>query len=1198
MKWTKEQEQVITLRNRNILVSAAAGSGKTAVLVERIIQRILDKEHPVDIDRMLIVTFTAAAASEMRERIGAAIEAALEKDPENTHLQKQTTLLHHAQITTIHSFCLNLIRNYFHRIDLEPNFRIAEEGELNLLREDVIAEVLNQNYEEKTEEFLQFVECFATGKKDDALRELIFKLYHLSMSAPWPKEWLHGLTKAYQFKDMEELEHKDWMQALVTYLRQICMDLTGLAEQNLKLASDDDGPLYLKETAERDQLRIEHLKDAAGYHQMAEVLEHFAFDRLPVNRKYEGSIEKLECFKEQRDTIKSTVKKLKEDFFFDTEEEILNRLAQMAPVVTELVRLTEEFTDAFDAKKREKNILDFSDLEHFALKILLNEDTKEPTEAAFECKKLYEEVMIDEYQDSNLVQESLLSAVSKEDIGEYNRFMVGDVKQSIYRFRLARPELFMEKYDAYTSEGSNCQKIELHKNFRSRKEVLDITNHMFEKLMKRDLGNVEYDDAAALYLGAEYPQSDAMKPEILVADSKEELLEEAELTDPVALEAELVADRIKRLMREQQVTDKKTGMLRDIRYSDIVILLRSFGKYADTFMEVFEQKGIPAHATSRTGYFQTLEIQTILSLLKILDNPRQDIPLAAVLRSPIGGFSDEELARLKAAGGERSFHASVLEADQTQLEETLYQKLERFLQKLSGYRSLVTELPIHELLYYILEDSGYAGYVSAMPGGERRKANVEMLLEKAVAYEKTSYRGLFHFIRYMDRLQKYEVDYGEADVVNESADAIKLMTIHKSKGLEFPVVFVSATAKNFNKTDVRSRLVIHPDLGAGVDFIDPKQRVYGATLYKKAVAKQMELENLGEELRVLYVALTRAKEKLIITGVKKDVRACIEKLEMRYQSKDKIAFLERAGARSFLDWILTAAAASGESSLIEIWDVQKLVEEETKEQLDKAAGLGELLYRVSDVDEEADAYVTKQLSYQYPYQIETNRKVKYSVSELKHRAMEAVFEEEELNSVPLKKTESLEFTPYIPRFAGGEDTTVNQGALRGSAMHRALECLDVKTLAGSDDLEQQLEKEIIKITEKGRLTEEMRQLLRRKKLVQFYQSPLAMRMKAAAEREELFTERPFVMGQSADEIEHDGSDTMVLVQGIIDAFFIEDDEIVLLDYKTDVINSAEELKNRYQKQLDLYQCALEANLGKKVKEKLLYSFYLDAVVEV
>ncbi len=432
-----------------------------------------------------------------------------------------------------------------------------------------------------------------------------------------------------------------------------------------------------------------------------------------------------------------------------------------------------------------------------------------------------------------------------------------------------------------------------------------------------------------------------------------------------------------------------------------------------------------------------------------------------------------------------------------------------------------------------------------MPGGERRKANVEMLLEKAVAYEKTSYRGLFHFIRYMDRLQKYEVDYGEADVVNESADAIKLMTIHKSKGLEFPVVFVSATAKNFNKTDVRSHLVIHPDLGAGVDFIDPKQRVYGATLYKKAVAKQMELENLGEELRVLYVALTRAKEKLIITGVKKDVRACIEKLEMRYQSKDKIAFLERAGARAFLDWILTAAAASGESSLIEIWDVQKLVEEETKEQLDKAAGLGELLYRVSDVDEEADAYVTKQLSYQYPYQIETNRKVKYSVSELKHRAMEAVFEEEELKSVPFKKTESLEFTPYIPRFAGGEDTTVNQGALRGSAMHRALECLDVKTLAGSDDLEQQLEKEIIKITEKGRLTEEMRQLLHKKKLVQFYQSPLAMRMKAAAEREELFTERPFVMGQSADEIEHDGSDTMVLVQGIIDAFFIEDDEIVL-----------------------------------------------------
>lgn len=1206
MEWTEEQAQVISLRNRNILVSAAAGSGKTAVLVERIIRRILDKNHPVDIDRMLIVTFTAAAASEMRERIGAAIEAVLEKEPENSHLQKQATLVHHAQITTIHSFCLNLIRNYFHRIDLEPNFRIAEEGELNLLREDVMAEVLNQNYEEKDASFLQFVECFATGKRDDGLKDLILKLYQFAMSNPWPREWLGEVSGNYEFTDFEDLEQKPWMQALVLYIHQICESLMKLAKENLALASEDDGPLHVREVADRDSIRISHLCEAKDYRSMAEALSDISFDRLPAKRNYEGSIEKLECFKEQRDSIKNTVKKLKEDFFFAEEEEITGRLRKMAPVVSELVRLTEEFIDAYDDKKREKNILDFSDLEHFALKILLDEDTKAPTEVAMECKKLYEEVMIDEYQDSNLVQECLLSAVSKEDTGEYNRFMVGDVKQSIYRFRLARPELFMEKYHTYTTEESNHQKIELHKNFRSRKEVVDAANHIFYQIMKKDLGNVEYDEAAALYPGAAYPECPGMEAEILVADTSDELLEDADLRNPVQLEAELVAARIRKLMRNQQVTDKKTGTLRDMKYSDIVILLRSFGGYADIFMEVFEQKGIPIHATSKTGYFKTLEIQTILSLLKILDNPRQDIPLAAVLRSPIGGFSDEELAMLKAAGEKRAFHCCVLEPDESLLNTEVFSKINQFLEKLSEYRGLVNKLPIHELLYVILENTGYARYVSAMPGGERRKANIEMLLEKAVAYEKTSYRGLFHFIRYMDRLQKYEVDYGEAEIINENANAVRLMTIHKSKGLEFPVVFVSGTAKKFNKMDIRSRLVIHPDMGVGVDFIDPEKRVHGATLYKKAVAKQMEIESLGEELRVLYVALTRAKEKLIITGVGKNMAQRLEKLELRYKKGGKLSFLERAGANSFLDWILPAAIAGGDGHRIQLWGVKDLITEEAESQLEEAEGLSELLNQISCIDEAADAYVKEQLSYQYPYSIETNRKVKYSVSELKHRAMEAVFEEEEILNISVneivaddteKPEEFLDFTSYIPRFAGG-GTEVNQGALRGSAMHRAVECLPVEQLAGNEHLENALEEQLQKITKEGRLTEEMRNLLREEKLKRFYRSPLALRLKEAAEKQELYVERPFVMGRPADEIEGDGSDTMVLVQGIIDAFFIEDGEIVLLDYKTDMVKAPEVLIRRYQKQLELYQQALEANLGKKVKEKLLYSFYLDRTIIV
>lgn len=1200
MEWTKEQMQVITLRDKNILVSAAAGSGKTAVLVERIIGRILDANHPVDIDRMLIVTFTSAAAAEMRERIGGAIEAALEKDPSNSYLMKQSTLSHHAQITTIHSFCLNLIRNYFHWVDLEPNFRMAEEGELNLLKEDVMAEVLNRNYEEASDAFLQFAECFATGKNDDRLGEVILKLYDFAMSYPWPKEWLSETKEAYRFADFSDLEKKPWMQVLTDYLKKTCADLLQMAEENIATASEADGPLYLRDVAMRDAEGLLRLAGADGYKGMAEAVMAVRFDRLPSKRGYEGSLEKLDLVKERREEIKEAVKKIKADFFFAGEDEIMERLSRMAPVAEELARLAAEFMDCYDKKKREKNILDFDDLEHFALKILIDEETKHPTEIAMQCRKLYEEVMVDEYQDSNFVQESLMQAVSREDAGVYNRFMVGDVKQSIYRFRLARPELFMDKYETYSSAGekenakTGCQKIELHQNFRSRREVLDFTNRIFYKIMKKDLGNVEYDEAAALYPGANYPESGDMRAELILADSADELWEDAQLTDPVRLEAEIAASRIRKMMREQKVTDLKTGELRDVKYSDIVILLRSFGRYADTFLEVFEQKNIPAHASSKTGYFKAPEIQTVLSFLRILDNPRQDIPLAAVLRCAMFGFSDEELAVIKAQDKGRAFHLCVLEPKEEVLPEALFSKLSDFLQKLSYYRDLTEELPIHELLYRIFDETGYLRYAAAMPGGERRKANLFMLLEKAAAYEKTSYRGLFHFIRYMDKLQKYEVDYGEADVVSENANAVRFMTIHKSKGLEFPIVFLCGTAKKFNRTDARSNMIIHPDLGIALDYMDPKMRARGATLYKKAVAKQMDLESLGEELRVLYVALTRAKEKLIVTGVIKDAGETIEKLSMRLCRKADLPFAMRAGADSFLDWILPAILAGNQPDNVQIWSAADLVAEEAESQLGEAEGLAALLELAQGEDPEADQYIDRQLSYRYDDLAETSRKTKYSVSELKHRAMEAVFEAEELLEEGLMQEEII---PYVPRFAGGEDTA-NQGALRGVAMHRAVECLPVELLAGSQNLENDLSAQIGLLIKEGRLTEEMGRLLSKDGLLRFYRSGLALRMKRAALQNLLRIEQPFVMGRAANEIEGDGSDTMVLVQGIIDAFFIEDGEIVLLDYKTDAVKSGEELARRYQKQMDLYQEALTDNLGKKVKEKLIYSFALNRAVSV
>lgn len=1187
VSWTREQMEVITLREKNLLVSAAAGSGKTAVLVERIIGRILDHERPVDIDRMLIVTFTSAAAAEMRERIGAAVEAALEQDPENSHLMKQATLVHHAQITTIHSFCLYLIRNYFHRVDLEPNFRIAEQGELNLLQEDVMDEVLTAGYEEAREEFLQFVECFASGKKDDGLKDMVLKLYHFAMSFPWPKEWLQEAAGNYRFASFEELEEKEWMKQLMGYLRQVCADLLVLAGDNVRLSLEADGPLYLNETAERDRMRLLPLAEAKDYRSLLDALSGFSFDRLPSKRNYEGNEEKRERLKAQREEIKDTIKRLKADFASVGEEELLARMSAMAGVTEELVRLTGEFMDAYDARKRKENILDFDDLEHFALKILLDETTKQPTEIALQCRKRYEEVMVDEYQDSNLVQESLLLAVSGEELGKFNRFMVGDVKQSIYRFRLARPDLFMEKYDTYTADGETLRKIELHKNFRSRREVIDTANRIFSQVMKKDLGNVAYDDAAALYPGAKYPDCDGMEAELLLADPEDALLEEAGLSDPVRLEAELTAARIREMLRTQRVTDAKTGELRAARYADIVILLRSFGTFADTFLEVFEQKGIPAHATSKTGYFQAQEVAAALSMLRILDNPRQDIPLAAVLRSAMGDFSDEELAVIKAAGGDRPFHCCVLEAEEETLPEELFFKLSAFLQRLNGYRRLAEELSVYELLYRVLKDTGYLAYVTAMPGGERRRANLEMLLEKASAYEKSSYRGLFHFIRYIDKLQKYEVDYGEADVGNENADAVRIMTIHKSKGLEFPIVFVCGTARQFNRMDTKSRMVIHPGLGIGMDYIDPVLRVHGATLCKKAVAKQIELEDQGEEIRVLYVALTRAKEKLVLTGAAKGMRDRVTK-------RKELSFRERAAAKCYLDWILPAMLLSGEEDKIQVWGAKELVEEEAQSRLSDAEGLGELLYWISRPDAEADAYVKEQLSYQYPDAAETSRRTKYSVSELKGRLREAVFEEEEM---PVTDGEPEEEVSYVPRFAGGEGEA-NRGAFYGTAMHRAVACLPVALLANNSNLKSVLDTQIERITKEGRLTEEMRDLLGKKKLAAFYASDLAVRMKEAAERGALYLEQPFVMGRPAGEVEGGSSQTMVLIQGIIDAFFIEDGELVLVDYKTDVIKSEAELITRYESQLSWYQKALEANMGKRVRERILYSFYLDKAIVI
>ncbi len=1251
VSWTTEQQQVIDLRNRNILVSAAAGSGKTAVLVARIIKMITDAENPVDIDRLLIVTFTNAAAAEMRERIGAAIGQALLQEPENEHLQRQLTLIHNAQITTIDSFCLYVIRNHFHEIDLEPNFRIGDEGELKLLREDVLKRVLEKNYEEPSPAFSEFVDGYAAGRSDAKAGELILSLYEFSRSYPWPKEWLLGCADGYAAENDEDLTKAAWMEPLLENVRFILADIKRRMEKALALTQEDDGPQLYEKVIRSDLEKYERLSACTDFFELYREITGITYDRLPSSRGFLGDEEKLARVKELRADAKELLKKLTKQYFFSSPEVLAEQLCKTAPMARELVRLALEFAEAFAEEKKRKNLVDFHDLEHFALNILVDGETKQARRAAEEFRDTFAEIMIDEYQDSNYVQETILRTISTEERGVHNIFMVGDVKQSIYRFRLARPELFMEKYDTYSLEESMTQRVDLHRNFRSREEVLSYANDICERIMARDLGNVAYDEAAALYPGAVYPKpagvAQMFAPELLLADSDDALLEEQETREqadaqsaPAAdgedkkiLEARMVARRMKRLMEEQLVTDKETGELRRVRYSDIVILLRSLSGWADAFAGVLNEAGIPAYTVLATGYFSAVEVQTVLSMLRILDNPRQDIPLAAVLRSPIVGMTDEELARLRLTDKEASFHDCVLQrcallaegaeakehtAEQEQPHEQPFeQKLHRFYTMYQRLRKLVPDTPIHELIEILLKETGYGNYAAAMPAGRRRRANLQMLVEKAIAYENTSYKGLFHFVRYIDELQKYDVDFGEADLTGEQDDVVRIMSIHKSKGLEFPVVFVSGLGKNFNRQDVRSRMVLHPEFGMGLDRMDGKRRVKTPTIAKRAIAKQIDLENLGEELRVLYVALTRAKEKLILTGCRKGAAEQVTRQRQQETLSGPLYYADREGASGYLDWLIPAVCSYGERYDVHVTPVTELLAGEVQRDVELLLTHAELMEEIKNADQERSKQLEERFSFRYPHEEALTQKNKYSVSELKHRAMRERQQLEDEETTPAFLQEEL--VPYLPPFVRKmtqEEEPVNQGALRGTAMHRVMECYDFASgIAPREQIAQMLSN--------GSITEETKALVKLPMIERFLESELGVRMRAAQQAGRLYREKAFVMGFTQKELAEFGfgerkedsetdeaadgrcdDEDLTLIQGIIDVFWEEDDGLVVLDYKTDRVDTAGELAGRYAAQLVLYGEALERLYQKgdarevRVKERLLYSFRLGQIVQV
>ena len=1233
MKWTEEQSKVITLRDRNILVSAAAGSGKTAVLVQRILSKIMDPDRPVDIDRLLIMTFTRAAAGEMKERISNAIDQALYENPDNEHLQRQAALIHNAQITTIDGFCSYIIRNYFHMVELDPGYRTAEEGELKLLQEDVMKDLLEEAYEKADPKFLSLVECYASGKSDDEIRDMVYKLYQAAMSHPYPEEWLEECMEVYRVQTIEELRETSWIQLLWETLDEKLDQAEALTESARKICNEPDGPYFYDEALVDDLnfwREVRRCRETKDYDKVADILSGHTFAKLSAKRDSSIDPVKKEQAKELRDEEKEICKDLSTKFFNQKEEILLELIACAREPLEGLVQLTLQFKEAFSSKKREKNLLDFTDMEHFTLRILVEKVDGEliPTQAARELSEKYEEVMVDEYQDSNFVQELITTMVSGWVEKRKNIFMVGDVKQSIYRFRLARPELFMEKYHSYSLEDSEEQRIDLHKNFRSRAEVLTSVNYIFRQIMGEDLGGITYDDDNALYPGASFPEGadpEFTRTEVLIVEKDgEELEDEQGQKNAQELEALAIAQRIQKMVGNDRILDKETGEYREIGYGDIVILLRSATGWSETFSQVLSSRGIPVYSASRTGYFSAQEVVTLLNYLRVCDNPLQDIPLTGVLHSPIVGCDAQELAMIRSECPEGMIYDSICayaeknEGSQEEEEEKirLRKKLCTFLEQLHMIRDMATYTPIHELIMYILKETGYGTYAKAIPGGAQRGANLHMLVEKAMDYEKTSYRGLFNFIRYIEKLQKYEVDFGEVNLADAGSGAVQIMTIHKSKGLEFPVVFAAGMGKQFNFQDINARFLIHPELGFGVDAIFPERRLIVSAMQKQIIRRALKRESLGEELRVLYVALTRAKEKLIITGSMGNIEAALRSVSRYMDSEETLLPLGvRSEAKSYWSYILPALVRHpAVKELLAEYGIfgkqAKICEKENADFLIHRVTLGELVqgeilgqtdaqmreafFREWDSQRVYDETIRQTLEakfgFAYPYAYLEELPVKVSVSELKKRKYA---DEEEIESALYPEPEIEEI---VPAFISGEKE-VTRGAARGTAYHCVMECLDytqVKTY-------QEIDRQIQTLVENHKMSPEEGESIRRKDILAFSGSELGMRMQRAALDKKLHREQPFVMKVDMKNLDDSwNGDETVLVQGIIDAYFIEGEEIVLVDYKTDRIGQGEESKliERYRTQLEDYALALERMLHKKVKQKYIYSFALQKAIEI
>lgn len=1212
VNWNESQKKVIESRDKNLLVSAAAGSGKTAVLVERILSLITDPVQPVDLERLLVLTFTNAAAGEMKERIGTVITRALEQDPDNDRLQRQASMVHSAHISTIHSFCSYVIRNYFHTTDLDPSYRVMDDGEKRILMKDTLKELLDEAYAQGDEKYVRLSLAYSAGKNDKTLSDMIEKLYTKAESAPWPEEWLAECAEKW---NPENENVFSWMEEGFEEIRDSLAYAKQLAQENLRKAALPGGPSAYIPALEKDVELIDSLLKAESMESLKSAFTGLSFETL--SRKKDESLPELkDQAKNARNKFKNEVNKISGRCMKFDRAKAKRQMEVCYPYIQTLCQLTSEFRRRYSKKKREDNLCDFSDLEHFALDILVKKAEGIPvkTPAALELSAYFKEVMCDEYQDTNRIQELILWSVSREEGEKPNRFMVGDVKQSIYGFRMARPDIFVGKYEKYGKNGSSSEVISLSSNYRSRREVLDFANAVFKRLMIKSLGGIDYDESQALVCGASYPaqEPDAYVPEILLFDENEELLAESnDKNIRMECEALMVSTRIHTLLKEMKVYDKSAGEMRRLQYRDIVILLRTAAGWAETFVRVLQSQGIPAFAESKTGYFSAAEVALVLEYLRILDNPRQDISLASVLLSPIAEMSAEELALVKVYAGIGCLYDAVRLYATDKPGETAGRKLNAFLNTYDSLRAVAVQIPVHILLGRIYRETGYYDFASAMPGGEQRKANLDMLVSKAVAFEKTSMKGLFSFIRYIGELKEYDVDAGEVNLFSEGADTVRILSVHKAKGLEFPVVFLSGTGKEFNQMDVKSAMTVDEDLGIGIKAVNLEKRIKAETILKQQISDGILRKSISEEIRILYVALTRAKEKTIITGYcKNPFKKAEDTAGMYLPARGPLPAWYLLSSKTYLDFIFGALYghpvinnlltgenrfSSGENDCdirLRIVRVGELAYRELENRERRLRFLEAIRNpdtglqhdgRTSDILFQSDAF-------HYIFAEESAIPEKVSVSELKKHAYSYEPEEDGSDVFP----EEIP-TPYIPKFASEQTGTVS-GSFKGTAYHEVMRFLDYNRIPDGitemSEAKEEAIRQMMHMKEKNLISEEQYSSVDPVQVAAFLISDAGRRMKAADSRGQLKREQPFMMLLPADSLGSGWhSEEGVIVQGIIDACFIEDGAYVILDYKTDRLKTGDcqELVDKYALQLYYYEQAVKKNTGLPVKEKLIYS---------